>query len=66
MVLADILTDPLVSHMMKLAGISNFSSNPEMFMVVLPVVVVTAVFTVFSWFFAVKIRKVPLSVLTVE
>lgn len=66
MVLADILTDPLVSHMMKLAGISNFSSNPEMFTVVLPVVVVTIAFTVFSWFFAVKIRKVPLTVLTVE
>lgn len=66
MVLADILTDPLVSHMMKLAGISNFSSNPEMFTVVLPVVAVTVAFAVFSWFFAVKIRKVPLSVLTVE
>ncbi len=66
MVLADILTDPLVSYMMKLAGISNFSSNPEMFTVVLPVVVVTIAFTVFSWFFAVKIRKVPLTVLTVE
>lgn len=66
MVLADILTDPLVSHMMKLAGISNFSSNPEMFTVVLPVVAVTVAFTVFSWFFAVKIRKVPISVLTVE
>lgn len=66
MVLAGVFTDPLVSHIMKLAGIGNFASNPEMFTVVLPVVAVTVAFTVFSWFFAIKIRKVAITVLTVE
>lgn len=66
MVLADVLTDPLVGRIMKFAGISNFSSNPGLFAAVLPMTVVTVLFTVFGWLFAVKIRKVPFTVLTAE
>ncbi len=66
MVLADVLTDPLVGRIMKFAGISNFSSKPGLFAAVLPMTVVTVLFTVFGWLFAVKIRKVPLTVLTAE
>lgn len=64
--LAAVLTDPLVSSMMKLAGISNFSSNPGLFAAFLPMMVVIVLFTVFGWLSAVKIRKVPLAVLTAE
>ena len=64
--LAAVLTDPLVGSMMKLAGISNFSSNPGLFAAFLPMTVVIVLFTVFGWLSAVKIRKVPLAVLTVE
>lgn len=65
-VLAAVLTDPLVGSMMKLAGISNFSSSPEFFMAFLPMTVVIVLFTVFGWLSAVKIRKVSLAVLTAE
>lgn len=63
-ILAAVLTDSVVGSMMKLAGISNFSSNPGFFTAVLPMAVVAALFTVFGWLAAVKIRKVPLAVLT--
>lgn len=65
-VLAAALTDLLAGNMMKFAGISNFSSSPGFFAAVLPVTVVTVLFTVFGWLSAVKIRKVPLVVLTAE
>lgn len=64
--LSAVLTDPLVGSMMKLAGISNFSSNPGLFTAFLPMTVVIVLFTVFGWLSAVKIRKLPLAVLTVE
>ena len=66
MILAAVFTDPLTGSVMKLAGIGNFSSSPGFFAVVWPVAVVTVLFTVFGWLSAVKIRKVPLAVLTVE
>lgn len=61
--LAAAITDPLVSAVMKLAGISNFVSNPNFVSVILPMVVVTVLFTVFGWLSAGKIKKVPLTVL---
>lgn len=64
--LAAVFTDPLVGTMMRLAGISSFASNPGFFAVVFPVAVVTVLFTFFGWLSAVKIRKVPFTVLTSE
>ena len=61
--LAAAVTDPLVSTVMKLAGISNFVSNPNFVSVILPMVVVTVLFAVFGWLSAGKIKKVPLTVL---
>lgn len=66
MALAAAFTDPLAGSMMKLAGISNFSSSPGFLATIWPVAVVTVLFTVFGWMSAVKIRKVPLTVLTAE
>lgn len=64
--LAAVLTDPLAGSMMKLAGISSFSSNPGFFEVVFPMVAVTVLFAVFGWLSALKIRNVPLAVLAAE
>lgn len=64
--LAAVLTDPLAGSMMKLAGISSFSSNPGFFEVVFPMVAVTVLFAVFGWLSAIKIRNVPLAVLAAE
>lgn len=64
--LAAVFTDPLVGDIMRFAGISSFVSNPGFFAIVLPVAVVSILFTFFSWLVAVKIRKVPFTVLTSE
>ncbi len=66
MALAAVFTDPLAGSMMKLAGISNFSSSPGFLEAVWPVMVVTVLFAGFGWLSAVKIRKVPHVVLTME
>lgn len=60
------VTDPIVSAVMKLAGISNFASNPNFISVILPMVVVTVLFTAFGWLSAGKIKKVALSELISE
>lgn len=65
-VLAMFFTDPLVSAVMKLAGISNFSSSPNLLEVMFPVVVVTSLFTGFAYIAAGKIKKVALAVLVAE
>ena len=64
--LAAAVTDPLVSAVMKLAGISNFVSNPNFVSVILPMAVVTVLFTAFGWLSAGRIKKVPLTVLIVD
>ncbi len=64
--LAAVITDPLVSFMMKLAGISNFVSHPNFIGLVLPMVVVTILFAVFGGLLAGKIKKIPLTVLVAD
>ena len=64
--LAAAVTDPLVSAVMKLAGISNFVSNPNFVSAILPMAVVTVLFTAFGWLSAGRIKKVPLTVLIVD
>ena len=64
--LAAVFTDPLVGNIMRLAGISSFSSSPGFFAAVLPLAIVTILFTGFSWLSAVKIRKVPFIILAAE
>ena len=62
-ILAAILTDPLVSAAMELAGISSFSSHPGPGMVLLPGGVITALFFAFGWLTAGKIRQVKMTML---
>ncbi|MDE7360765.1 MAG: ABC transporter permease [Oscillospiraceae bacterium] len=66
MILAAALTDPLVSAVMKLAGISNFSSAPSIESVLLPIAVVTALFTIFAYLASGKVRHTDLTVLISE
>lgn len=50
------LTDPLVAALLRMFGISNFSSHPEIGNVLFPALVVIMAFTVFAWIVAGKIR----------
>ncbi len=51
-----VLTDPLVAGLLRMFGISNFSSHPTVGNVLLPVIVVVLSFTVFAWVVAGKIK----------
>lgn len=53
-ILSTLLTDPLVAVLMRMEGISNFSSHPGVLTVLLPGIIVTALFLLFSWLAAGK------------
>lgn len=65
-ILAAVLTDSLVSAVMKLTGISNFSSAPSVGSVPLPIGAVTVLFAVFACLTSKKIRHTDLTVLISE
>ena len=65
-ILSAVLTDPLVAALMRMEGISNFSSQPGIGTVLFPGVVVLFLFAAFAWLIAGKIKRVPLSVLVSE
>lgn len=65
-VLASLATDPVVSTVMKLAGISNFASNSGAISILFPVVFVTLLFTCFAYFAAGKIKRADLTALITE
>jgi len=50
------LTDPLVAALLRMFGISNFSSHPSIGNVLLPALVVIISFTIFAWVVAGKIK----------
>lgn len=64
-ILAAIFADPLVSAVMKLAGISNFASSFSVGSI-LPLIIVTLLFTAFAFFTSRNIRKTDLTVLITE
>ena len=59
-------TDPLVSFVMKFAGISSFSSAPTVGDILLPLCIVVGIFTFFAYVASWKIKKLPLTVLISE
>ena len=65
-ILAAICTDPLVSAVMKLAGISNFASHPELGSILFPAGIVILLFMGFSYLAAGRIKKVDVTVLMRE
>lgn len=65
-VLAALLTDPLVSSVMKMAGISSFASSPSLGSVILPSGIVMVLFFCFAYFAAGRMKKTSLTVLIAE
>ena len=65
-VLAALLTDPLVSAVMKLAGISSFSSSPSFGSLILPSVIVITLFACFAYAASEKMKRTSLMVLVSE
>lgn len=64
--LSALLTDPFVSAVMKLAGISNFSSVPSIQSILLPAGFVIILFAVFAYLSAGRIKKTHLTILAGE
>ncbi len=65
-VLAAVLTDPLVSAMMKLAGISNFASQTTLENTLFPAGIVVLLFTAFAYVSAGTVKKTDLTILISE
>ena len=65
-VLAAMFTDSLVSAVMRLAGISNFASHPDISSMVLPGLSVILLFFGFSYLVSGRIKKSDMAVLTAE
>lgn len=61
-----VLSDPLVAKLMALCGISDYSAQPDLWNVLLPGVVVAALFTFFAWLFARAIQFIDLPDLFTE
>lgn len=64
--LANQLTDPLVSLIMRMEGISNFASNPDLLTIVMPGILVVCMFVFFAYLASGKIKRTDMSILTVE
>lgn len=64
--LAALLTDPLVSEVMKMAGISNFASSAAIGNTLFPAAAVILLFTCFAYIVSRKIKDVDLAVLITE
>lgn len=65
-ILSAFLTDPLVAVLMRMEGISNFSSQPGIFIVVLPGIVVIVLFFLFAYLAAGRIGKASPALLAEE
>lgn len=59
-------TDPIVSAVMRLAGISNFESGNGIGSILFPGLAVTLLFLGFAWLSSGRIRKEDMNVLTAE
>lgn len=63
LILANFLTDKIVSAAMKLAGISNFASAPSMVSVLLPALTVTLLFAGFAFLTAGRLKRIDVTIL---
>ncbi len=55
--LSSVLTDPIVDVIMRFAGVSGFNSHPGFTAAILPVLIITLCFTLFSYFISDRIRR---------
>ena len=65
-ILSAFLTDPLVAVLMRMEGISNFSSRPDIFTIMIPGIVVIALFLLFAYLATERIGKTSLTSLAEE
>ncbi|MCH1983125.1 ABC transporter permease [Ruminococcus sp. OA3] len=65
-ILAAILTDPFVSAVMRLSGISNFASHPSFFNMIIPGLTVILLFLGGSYLTAGRIKKSDMTILTAD
>lgn len=65
-ILAAALTDPTVSAVMRIAGISNFSSHPTLINVVIPGLTVILMFLTLSYLSAGRIKRTDMTILTAD
>lgn len=65
-VLSIFLTDTFVGNVMRLTGISNFESHPTVLTILMPGVIMTALFLVFAYLAAGKIKKEDMTMLIAE
>ena len=63
--LSAVLTDPLVDVLMRMFGISNFSSRPGIGHLLFPAVIVTMLFTAFAWLASGSIKNAGTKVIQV-
>ena len=64
--LSSVLTDPLASAMLKMCGVSQFVSSLSLFRMVLPAFIVSAMFLLFAYFAAGRVKKAEPGILIVE
>ena len=60
------LTDPMATAMLKMCGISRFSSSLNLFQMVLPAMIVSVLFLAFAYLTAGKVKRVEPGILIVE
>lgn len=65
-ILASVLTDSIVSAVMRIAGISNFSSHPTLINVAIPALTVILMFLAFSYLSAGRIKRTDMTILTAD
>ncbi|MCH1983452.1 ABC transporter permease [Ruminococcus sp. OA3] len=65
-ILAAMLTNPVVSAVMRLAGISNFASQPTITNMVIPGMTVTLLFFGFSYLSAGRMKRPDMTILTAD
>lgn len=61
-----VLTDPFASAILKIGGVSSITSHLDPVSMMLPAVVVTALFYMFAWLMAGRIKKTGAEILIVE
>ncbi len=61
-----IFSDPIVAKLMASCGISGFAAQPDLGTILLPGIIVTALFTSFAWLSAWSIRAIDLPELFTE
>lgn len=65
-ILSIYLTDPLADRILRVCGISHFTSHPSLLYMLVPGFVVCALFLVFAYLAAGKVKKVEPGILIVE